>query len=314
MPRYRDSLPQASGELMLSDSGVETDLIFNKGMDLPGFASFPLLATESGREALTEYYVSHLAVAAAHRTGFVYETVTWRSTPDWGHRLGYDDGQLEALDREAVAFCSQLRDSASNVVGSQPISALLGPRGDGYQAGEVMTSDRARRYHSTQVDRFADTEADFVSIYTVTYAAEGAGTALAARDAEIPVVVAFTVETDGRLPDGTPLASAIRQVDDETDGYPAYFAINCAHPTHFASVLDPDAEWTQRIRAIRANASTLSRAELDEREDLDAGDPVALGHSYGQLKATLPLLNVFGGCCGTDVRHVEQIARNTAPV
>jgi homocysteine S-methyltransferase len=314
MPRYRASLPQMSGELMLSDSGLETDLIFNKGMDLPGFASFPLVATESGREALTEYYWSHLAVAAAHRTGFVYETVTWRSTPDWGHRLGYRDEQLDVLDREAVAFCTQLRDSATEVVGSQPISGLLGPRGDGYRQGEVMTPDQARRYHSTQVDRFADTEADFVSIHTLTYPAEGAGTALAARDAEIPVVISFTVETDGRLPDGTPLASAIHQVDDETDGYPAYYAINCAHPTHFASVLDPEAGWTQRIRAIRANASILSHAERDKRDDLDAGDPVALGRSYGQLKATLPTLNVFGGCCGTDVRHVEQIARSTAPV
>jgi S-methylmethionine-dependent homocysteine/selenocysteine methylase len=170
-----------------------------------------------------------------------------------------------------------------------------------------MTAEQAQRYHEPQVATFADTAADLVSALTLTYADEAVGVARAARDTGLPSVISFTVETDGRLPSGQSLREAIEEVDDRTEGSLAYFMINCAHPTHFAHVLDGDGGWRNRIRGLRANASEKSHAELDEAEELDAGDPVALADHYRQLQKRLPNLTVVGGCCGTSDRHVAEI-------
>jgi S-methylmethionine-dependent homocysteine/selenocysteine methylase len=145
----------------------------------------------------------------------------------------------------------------------------------------------------------------------MTYAEEAIGVARAARQTGLPVGISFTLETDGRLPSGQSLREALAQVDAETDAYPAYYMINCAHPAHFATVLDDDLI-RERVRGLRANASMLSHAELDEATELDEGDPDDLAARYAELTALLPRLNVLGGCCGTDHRHIEAVATAVA--
>ena len=142
---------------------------------------------------------------------------------------------------------------------------------------------------------------------TFTQSDEATGVVRAARSAGLPVVVSFTVETDGSLPTGQPLDEAIAAVDDATDNGAAYFMINCAHPDHFMHVLG-DGDWAHRVRGIRCNASRKSHAELDESETLDHGNPEELGGQYKAIRAKMPWLNVFGGCCGSDLRHVTEIA------
>jgi S-methylmethionine-dependent homocysteine/selenocysteine methylase len=171
-----------------------------------------------------------------------------------------------------------------------------------------MNAAQARDYHAVQVETFTATQADMVNAMTITYPDEAVGIVRAAQEAEIPVAIAFTVETNGELPDGTPLGEAIERVDDATGGAAAYYGINCAHPTHFAHVLDPAAPWTQRLRGLRANASRGTHAELDESESLDAGDPLELATQYAHLRVTFPNLTILGGCCGTDVGHLRAIA------
>jgi S-methylmethionine-dependent homocysteine/selenocysteine methylase len=153
-----------------------------------------------------------------------------------------------------------------------------------------------------------------VTALTMNYAEEAVGVARAAKNADMPVVISFTVETDGRLPSGQTLRAAIEQVDSATSLYPSYYMINCAHPTHFEHVLTEDEPWKQRVRGLRANSSRKSHAELDESSELDIGDPLELGKQYAQLKRRLPHLNVMGGCCGTDDRHLEQIAAACSPL
>jgi S-methylmethionine-dependent homocysteine/selenocysteine methylase len=247
-------------------------------------------------------------IARAAGVGIVLDTPAWRANPDWGERLGYSPDALADVDRRAVRLLEELREET----GEQPpilIAGCIGPRGDGYRVDETMTSEEAERYHSPQVAVFAETPADLVSALTMTYAEEATGIMRAASAAGVPAAVSFTVETDGRLPSGQPLREAIEQVDAETAGAAAYFMINCAHPTHFADVLEPGAPPLERIRGLRANASTMSHAELDEAEELDAGDPVDLARRYGELRQRLPNLNVVGGCCGTDQRHIREICR-----
>jgi S-methylmethionine-dependent homocysteine/selenocysteine methylase len=302
----RASLPQLSGETFITDGGMETTLIFDEGIALPDFASFILLEDPTGVDVLRAYYTSYLEIAARHGVGIVLDTPTWRANPDWGDRLGYSAAELADVDRRGVALLEELRATADGVT-HVVISGCIGPRGDGYRVDNEMTAEDAQRYHEPQVATFADTAADLVSALTLTYAGEAVGVARAAQNAGIPSVISFTVETDGRLPSGQSLREAIEQVDDQTRGAVAYFMINCAHPTHFAHVLEGDGDWRGRIRGLRANASEKSHAELDEAEELDSGDPAALARQYRELQTRLPSLTVVGGCCGTDQRHVAEI-------
>ena len=301
------SLQQLDGRTFITDGGMETVLIFHEGLELPEFASFVLLDDEAGTETLREYFRRFIAVAREQSAGILLDTPTWRASPDWGERLGYSRDQLAELNRSGVALLEGLR---AETGGDPPllISGCIGPRGDGYVVGEQMSPAEAERYHSFQAEVFADTAADAVSALTLNYADEAIGIVRAVQKTGLPVVISFTVETDGRLPSGQELGDAIEQVDAETGGAAAYFMLNCAHPTHFAGALDPDAPWITRLRGIRANASRLSHTELDEAETLDEGDPAELAAAYRELSERLPALTVFGGCCGTDHRHVEAIA------
>jgi S-methylmethionine-dependent homocysteine/selenocysteine methylase len=305
--KYRNHLPQLGGELFLTDGGIETVLIFHEGIDLPEFAAFHLLKDEQGTERLRSYYAPYVALAQERGLGFVLESPTWRANPRWAAAIGYDPEQLDALNRKAIALLEEVRDEHESGGSPIVISGCVGPQNDGYNPAQRLTADDAHAYHATQIGPLADTAADIVTAITMTYADEAIGVARAANEAGIPAAISFTVETDGRLPSGQQLGEAIEQVDSETGASPSYYMINCAHPTHFASVLERGQGWLERIGGLRANASTKSHAELDDADELDEGDPSDLGVRYAELRECLPRLNVCGGCCGTDHRHVGAI-------
>lgn len=306
MTMHRHRLPQLAERTFLADSGLETTLIFHDGMDLPYFASFVLLETEAGRARLWRYFAEHVELAREAGTGIVLETPTWRASADWGAKLGFDAARLAAVNRAAVEQLAKLRTAMQTPDTPIVISGNLGPRGDGYRVESRMSVDAARAYHAPQVETFAATEADLVSVYTMNYVEEAIGVVRAAQDAAMPVVVSFTVETDGALPSGMALADAIRATDDASGSYPAYYMLNCAHPSHFAHLFD-GGDWQQRLRGVRANASRRSHAELDEAAELDPGDIAELARDYRDFARHLPRLAVVGGCCGTDCRHVAAI-------
>lgn len=314
MARYRDRLPQMRNRFFLTDGGLETTLIFREGIDLPDFAAFTLLGDERGEERLRDYYRRYGEVAGRYAAGLVLESATWRASADWGARLGYDARALAEVNRRSIALLEEIRAEVESAETPVVISGCIGPRGDGYTPGNRMGAREAESYHAAQIETLAGTSADLVSAFTLTYAEEAVGIARAARVARIPVVLSFTLETDGRLPAGEPLGQAIDEVDDATSGYPSYYMINCAHPSHFADVLAGGGSWVGRVRGVRANASRRSHAELNEATELDAGDPVELGAAYADLRRILPWLAVLGGCCGTDEGHAEQIAAACAPL
>ena len=273
------------------------------------FAPAPHFARDGGPLALRRYYEPYAEIARARGVGIVLETATWRASRDWAERLGHGPEQLAELNRRAVRLLEELREDFEAEGAPVVISGCVGPRGDGYVVGEAMTVDEAEAYHSMQVGTFAETHVDLVTAITMTYADEAVGIVRAGRAAGLPVVISFTVETDGRLPSGQTLREAIEEVDARTDGAAAYFMINCAHPSHFEAVLEPGSAWTDRIRGLRANASKLSHAELDEAEELDEGNPEELASDYVALRTRLPELRVLGGCCGTDHRHIDAMSK-----
>ncbi len=309
MARYRQNLPQLGGDLFLADGGIETTLIFLEGHELPHFAAFDLLRRPGGRTALEKYFRTYARIATRHGVGLVLESATWRASPDWAAKLGYSPADLADANLAALDLLHAIRQDYERGPTRIVLSGCIGPRGDGYRPEALMSEAEAEDYHAVQAGLFRDAEADLVTAITMTYPAEAIGLARAARAAGMPVVISFTTETDGRLPTGETLREAVERVDEATDGAPAYYMVNCAHPTHFAGALPGGEAWVERIRGLRANASTRSHAELDEATDLDDGDPVQLAREYRALGDRLPSLNVLGGCCGTDHRHIEAICR-----
>jgi S-methylmethionine-dependent homocysteine/selenocysteine methylase len=297
------SLPQLD-VVSLTDGGMETTLIFHHGLELPHFGAFALLASEQGRDALSTYYDPYLDVAEEHDLPIVLDTATWRANSDWGELLGFSAEALDEANRDAVAL---VRAAVARHNARAVVSGAIGPRGDGYVADQLMTALEAQRYHEPQVRSLAGAGVDVVSALTMTYADEAVGIARAAAEAGVPSVISFTVETDGTLPSGQTLAGAVAAVDAATGHAPAYYMVNCAHPTHFAHVLDGSPS-LERIRGVRPNASAKSHAELDEAEELDMGDPAELAAHVAALRRSLPHLSVFSGCCGTDHRHIAALA------
>ncbi|ARQ57475.1 UNVERIFIED_ORG: homocysteine S-methyltransferase [Rhizobium etli] len=312
MAKYRNGLPQLKGGTFITDGGMETTMIFQEGIELPHFAAFILLASEDGRQRMRNYYRRYLDIARRHGTGFVLDTATWRANPDWGQKLGYTADALKAANEEAVDLLVGLRSAYERPEQPIVISGAIGPRGDGYKAGS-MDAAEAEDYHAFQIGAFAGTEADMVTAFTLTNIDEAIGVARAAQSFNMPSAISFTLETDGRLVTGRSLQDAIETTDAATGGAPAYYMINCAHPSHFEGALDPGSAWAKRISGIRANASTMSHEQLDNSETLDAGDPEDLGSRYRKLIGRMPAVRVLGGCCGTDHRHVAAICEACLP-
>ncbi|WP_417494171.1 homocysteine S-methyltransferase family protein [Maricaulis sp.] len=295
-------------KIRLTDSGLETWLVFDCGLDLPEFAAFPLLETAAGRARLTDYWERHIAIALKHRLGFILGAPTWRANADWGAKLGYDAIGLDHINREAIGFMQAMRDTHETPSSPMPVQGSIGPRFDAYHPDTVMSADEAEAYHTAQIASFVAAGADGAAAMTVTHSSEAIGIVRAAQAAGLPCMISFTTETDGRLPGGQSLGEAIEAVDAATGAAAESFMINCAHPDHFRDILDGGEAWTRRITGLRANASRKSHAELDNSTELDPGDALKLAALYRDLRAKHPGLTLLGGCCGTDDRHIAAIS------
>ncbi len=290
----------------LTDGGLETYMIFGEGLELPSFAAFVLLDSEEGRAALERYFDGFIDLAEEAGTGFVLDTVTWRAGARWGEALGLDEAAIRGINDRAVRFARGIRARRGTAALPILINGVVGPCGDGYSARTRLSAEEARSCHQVQVDSLAQAGVDLVTATTMTHSDEAIGVLRAAARAGVPAVVSFTVETDGALPSGETLAEATDAVL-QAGSAPLYFMVNCAHPTHFEGALARGEAWTSRLGGLRANASRLSHAELDEAVELDDGDPLDLGCRYSALQESFPSIHLLGGCCGTDHRHVGAI-------
>ena len=304
----RGGLPQLDGTILVTDSGLETDLVLHHGVDLPHHAAFVLLRDGRGRRLLEDYYAEHLRTAASHGIGCVLETPTQRASAAWAASVAWTVEDVVRVNREAVELVTAVRAHVERQAGPCLVSGRVGPRATEGLGLDRMTIDQARAYHAQQVDVLAETEVDLVSLLTAAYPEEAAGFVRATQDAGVPSVVSFTVEADGRLPDRSTLADAVRAVDDATAAGPAYYMVDGAHPAHVRSALTPSAEWACRVVGVRAHASTGVRAAVQDGTAPEDGDPPAFAQEVVGLRSVGPALTVFGGCCGTDVRHVDALA------
>ncbi len=307
---YTDNLPQLTEQHFITDGGLETELVFHHQIDLPEFAAYDLLRDEVGYAKLFDYYSSYAKLAKYYRVGLILETPTWRANSDWGKRIGDSAEKLEQFNLKSVELFEHIRDEFANDEFPIVISGCLGPRGDGYSPSFQMSAEEAEAYHANQINTFAQSNADMVAALTLNYAQEAIGITRAAQSKNLPVCISFTLETNGKLPTGESLQQVIQQVDDVTDNGPVYYMINCAHPSHFEHLFESNEAWLSRLKGVRGNASCLSHEELDNSPTLDEGDPKEFGKQLTQLQTRASNLSILGGCCGTDIRHIEQICQN----
>ncbi len=310
---HRSCLPHQGDKIFIADGGLETTFIFLKNIDLPEFAAFDLLNSDSGINGLRDYYQDYIDIARHNKLGLILDTPTWRASTGWGKKLGYTPADIREYNLSSVSLMKNIRDHSVTEDSPMIINGAIGPEDDGYNPARLLSADAAEQYHGHQIEALADAGVDMITAVTMTYAEEAIGITRAAQSQEVPVAISFTVETDGRLPNGMSLKNAIEAVDTVTQSAPVYYMINCAHPSHFTHVLKNDAHWTDRIVGLRANAYCMSHAELDEAVELDDGNPVEFGQSYAELNQLLRNLRVFGGCCGTDHRHISEVCKSVVP-
>ena len=298
----------AARKPFLTDGGFETSLFFKDGFDAPEFAAITLLDNPDAVKAMHRYFDRFLAMAEAADVGFVLDTNSWRGCVAWGEKLGRTHDEMLALNRKAVDLAVDIRERWENRVSPIILNGVVGPAGDGYAPDQLLDAGGAKAIHAPQIKAFADKNVDLISAITMTHTEEAIGVAKAAKNANLPVVVSFTVGTDGSLPTGQSIGDAIAETDAATDSAPIYYMINCAHTDHFQNAIAAQEPWIWRIGGLRANASRLSHAELDVATELDEGNPDEFGQSHGDLVRLLPNMRVIGGCCGTDHRHVHSAA------
>jgi S-methylmethionine-dependent homocysteine/selenocysteine methylase len=311
------------GRTFLTPGGTETFLLFQQGFPLREGCAFEVFDDDAAWARLQDEYLRPiLATAAAHGQGVLLDTLVWRAHPDFISLLGYRAEDLGRFNQLAVERTRDVVASWRSRAGAADVPVLLtadvGPRGDGYQvADRELTPEAAHEYHRAQMEVLARAGVDLVCALTMTSVAEAIGVARAAREAGLPVIVSPTVETDGTLPDGTPLGELVRRVDDATGGLPLFYMVNCAHPAHVTPALEwarrVGEGWLRRFKGIRANSSRKSHAELDNSPELDRGNPSELGDEVAQMQRDYDLC-VVGGCCGTDAEHVSAISAATARV
>ena len=309
MAKYRSQLPQLTDQFFIISGGLETTLTYHEKMELPCFAAFVALKNESGCQWLRNYLKKFVKIAQKYGVGVILSSPTWRASPDWLRKIGYSDQDIVQVNHKAIKILSDIRKEVETEKCPIVINGSIGPRGDGYNPTMFMSSDEAQKYHATQIGVISETDADMITAYTLNYPDEAIGITRACKEVGMPVVISFTVETDGKLATGQTLKEAIELVDKATLNTPAYYMINCAHPISFANVLVPGEAWLGRIHAVQGNASKKSHAELDNSQELDAGDPVEFAKDNQALLYKLKNLNILGGCCGTNEGHAEEICK-----
>ena len=308
MTRNITRLPHETDDIFLTDGGTETWLMYKRGFELPHFSAFHLLHDEKAVRALRDYYAAFANIAVKLGTPFIFDSLTYRASRDWGALLGYSTEGLAEMNHKCIELYRECATEAGLAPENTVISGCIGPKGDAYQTNQDLTAESAEAYHSEQIDTFKVARADIVTALTLNTTDEAIGITMAAAKAGIPAVIAFTIEKDRKLRSGETLKQAIETVDAATSNAPAYYMINCSHPVDFGPALS-SAPWANRIRGLRANASSLDHGTLCQLGHLEEGNPDELASQYVDIRAAHPKMNVFGGCCGTDYLHVEKIGR-----
>ena len=306
--------PRLENKFYLTEGGTETEILYKWGFELPEFAMFPLLDNPEADRVIRDMYRRYFEVAAEHNTGMLIVGHDYRASPDWGEKLGYSAEGLREMQQRTIQFLQEMRTEYEDRVSDVYIGASIGPRGDAYGTGDAITESEAEDYHSVQLENLEGTAADMAIALTFNNIPESIGVIRAGVAAGLPVGVSLTLTPEGRLRSGPSLREAIEAIEEATDGAAAWFGTNCAHPVEFEPAFADAGSWFDRLRYIRPNAAKMDKIALCSLGHLEDGDPVELGGEMGEIARRFPRADILGGCCGTDERHLSEIAQNVNTV
>ncbi|MCP5083255.1 MAG: homocysteine S-methyltransferase family protein [Alphaproteobacteria bacterium] len=301
-------LPQMNGKICLTEGGIETYMQYKKGHELRHFCLFDLLNDAQAVTDLRTYHERLIEVALKHKVGAILDGLHYRTSQYWGELLGYSRQELREIVVQGIEFYKGLAKQYETVESPMPVSGVVGPRGDAYAVGHIMTVDEAEDYHSEQLRTMKQAGADFATALTFSQVDEAIGVVRASQTLDFAVVVSFALGADGKLKTGPSLGAAIAAVDAATQNGPAYYMVNCTHPVDFAPAFNAPGPWVDRLGGLRPNASSLAHGVLCQLGRLEEGNPVELGQQMADMATRFPQINVWGGCCGTDYAHIDQIA------
>lgn len=267
-----------------------------------------LVEWEEGRAALAAIWGEYIDVARRYGLPFLATTPTRRADRERMAAAGCGEALLE----QNAAFLKEIR-QASGI--EMYAGGMLGCRGDAYTGEGALGKREARRVHTWQAEAFARAGLDFLFAELMPTLPEAVGMAQAMSDTGLPYIISFTIQADGRLIDGTAIADAIACIDRAAARAPACYMANCVHPSivyrALAQPLNRCETVARRFLGVQANTSPLSYKELDGAVDLKSSAPAALARSMAHLREVMDL-RILGGCCGTDTRHMEEIAKRAA--
>ena len=304
---------KSSGRLMTTAGGFETWMQYVDGFELRHFCGFELLNDPRGVTCLRDYHRKVVEAAVASGFGVINEGLHYRASRDWGELIGFSKDALEEINLRGIEFYRDFAREYASPETPMLVGGVIGPRGDAYNVGRTPDAAEAEDYHSEQILTFRKAGADHVTAMTFSSFDEAIGLARAAKAADMPVVVSFIASNGGRLHGGETLEQAITRVDAETGNAPQYYMTNCTHPTEFEPALTPG-DWIQRLGGFMPNAVAMETLDLCKLGHLEDGDPEELGAQMAGLAKRFPHINVWGGCCGTDGRHIGEITRQVGAV
>tara|TARA_R110002074_G_scaffold203294_2_gene371174 strand:+ start:1454 stop:2410 length:957 start_codon:yes stop_codon:yes gene_type:complete len=306
--KYRNNLPQLAGHDMTTQGGTWTWLQYVDGFELKHFCGFDLLNDPRGVVALRDYHRKIIEAVIPFQFGILLEGIHYRASRDWGKLIGYSREGLKEINIRGVEFYRDLANEYESDSNPIPISGVIGPQGDAYDTGITPEAAEAEDYHSEQIETLKQAGADLITGATFSGVEEAIGITRAAKALEMPIVISFITNSDGRLDGGETMREAVEKVDAATNNAPAYYMINCGHPTEFESALE-EKDWTKRLGGFMPNAVAMEKLSLCSLGHLEDGNPEELGIQMGEIATRFPHIHVWGGCCGTDSRHLGQIAK-----
>ena len=297
-------------QCILGEGAVIERLRRNSDIELdPHIVNSAFIYDKSRGAALSGIYQQYLDIGHKYNLPLVLSTPTWRASRERIEKAGYAKMDVNA---DNFRFLDAIRKSYGEYAGKIVISGLLSCRGDAYNQSEALTANDAHAFHAWQANRLAEAGVDFLLAATLPAFSEAAGLARALAATGKPYIISFLTRSEGTMLDGTPLKDVISKIDTDVNPKPIAYMVNCTHTSFFKSAMmhaaHSSATVRKRIAGLFANTAALKPEELDNSEELVEEDPQTFGKSVAGLHTELGM-KILGGCCGTDDRHIDSLAK-----
>ncbi len=266
------------------------------------------------RAALSEIYRQYLDIGRKYNLPLLLSTPTWRASRERIQKAGYEKMDVNG---DNFRFLDEIRKAYGEYARKIVICGLLSCRGDAYNQSEALTSNDAHAFHTWQANKLAEAGVDFLLAATLPALSEATGLAKALAATGKPYIISFVIRAEGTTLDGTPLKDAISRIDTDVNPRPIAYMSNCTHVSFFKTAMMHDAHSSsavrKRVTGLLANTAAIKPEDLDDSEELVEEDPRTFGESVASLHGELGM-KILGGCCGTDDRHIDHLAKQLVKV